>query len=190
MVNQSDMHQKEHTDKLMKELGIKNMMAIPRLVKIVINVGLGEALENKKVLGEVSKQLAQITGQKPMVTHARKDISTFKLRKGEPIGLKVTLRGKRMDDFFRKLIHIVFPRIRDFRGVSNTGFDGRGSFTIGLTEQIVFPEIEYSQIDKVRGLEMTLVTTGKDTRETYTFLDHSGMPFRKGSVYTSRTSQR
>lgn len=190
MANLPDTHQKEQKVKLIKELAIKNMMAVPKLAKIVVNVGVGEALENKKVLDEVSKQLAAITGQKPMVTRARKDISTFKLRKGEPIGLKVTLRGKRRDDFFRKLIHIVFPRIRDFRGISDTGFDGRGSFTIGLREQIVFPEIEYSQIDKIRGLEITLVTTGKDKKETYTFLELSGMPFRKGSVYTTRTEKR
>ncbi|MBI2617374.1 50S ribosomal protein L5 [Candidatus Gottesmanbacteria bacterium] len=172
-------YQKTVSGKLGKELGITNSMAIPKLLKIVVNIGLGEALENKKVLDEVGKQLSQITGQKPMITRARKDISAFKLRRGDAIGVKVTLRGKRMYDFFEKLIRMVLPRIRDFRGVPDNGFDGRGSFTLGLSEQIVFPEIDYSEIDKIRGLEITFVTTGKDKKETYTLLQAFGMPFRK-----------
>jgi large subunit ribosomal protein L5 len=165
-------------NKLGEELGIKNVMAIPKLKKIVINIGLGEALVNKKAIEIVSKELATITGQCPSVTRAKKDISTFKLRRGEAIGLKVTLRGKRMMDFYLKLVRIVLPRIRDFKGVSLSGFDGRGSYTLGFKEQIVFPEIEYSQIEKVRGMEITLVTTGKDRESTYKLLEKMGMPFK------------
>ena len=165
-------------NKLGEELGIKNVMAIPKLKKIVINIGLGEALVNKKAIEIVSKELATITGQCPSVTRAKKDISTFKLRRGEAIGLKVTLRGKRMMDFYLKLVRIVLPRIRDFKGVSLSGFDGRGSYTLGFKEQIVFPEIEYSQIEKVRGMEITLVTTGKDRESTYKLLEKMCMPFK------------
>lgn len=169
----------EGKNTLIKELGIKNIMAIPRLLKIVLNTGLGEALADKKIIETMSQQFAQITGQKPIVTHARSDISTFKLRKGEAIGLKVTLRGKRMDNFLEKLVKIVLPRIRDFRGVNPNGFDGHGSFTLGIAEQIVFPEIDYSKIDKIRGLEITIVTSGKDRKETQKLLEVWGMPFKK-----------
>lgn len=165
-------------NKLGEELGIKNVMAIPKLRKVVVNVGLGEALINKKAIEVVSRELATITGQCPSVTRAKKDIATFKLRRGEAIGLKVTLRGKRMMDFYLKLVRIVLPRIRDFRGVSGSGFDGRGSYTLGLKEQIVFPEIEYSQIEKVRGMEITFVTSGKDRNSTYKLLEKMGMPFK------------
>ncbi|EKD87183.1 MAG: hypothetical protein ACD_37C00018G0002 [uncultured bacterium] len=174
--------QKEGKKQLQKELGITNIMAVPTLVKIVINIGLGEALENKKVIEMMSQQLAIICGQKPIVTIAKHDISSFKLRKGEPIGLKVTLRGRRMYDFFDKLVKVVFPRFRDFRGVRDQGFDGRGNFTLGISEQIVFPEIEYSKIDKIRGLEITFVTTGEDKKETRKLLEILGIPFRKGLV--------
>lgn len=161
------------------ELNIKNIMSIPRLTKVVLNCGLGEAIANKKVIEEMAKELIQITGQKPVITHAKHDISAFKLRKGEAIGIKVTIRGQRMYDFFEKLVKIVLPRIRDFRGVSTAGFDGKGSYTLGLSETIVFPEIEYSQIDKVRGLQITCVTTGKDKEQVRKLLEALGLPFTK-----------
>ncbi len=165
--------------KLALDLSIKNVMAIPRLGKIVINIGLGEALVNKKVIETMKAQLAAICGQKPVACVAKHDISSFKLRKGETIGLKVTLRGRRMYDFYEKLVKIVLPRLRDFRGISDKGFDGRGNFTLGLSEQIVFPEIEYNQIDKIRGLEITVVTTGKNNEEAKKLLEVLGMPFKK-----------
>lgn len=174
-----NLYQQKLKFELGKQLGITNLMAVPRLSKIIINTGLGEALANKKVIENMINQLAAIVGQKPIITCAKKDISAFKLRKGDPIGLKVTLRGKRMYDFFEKLVKVVLARIRDFRGVSNIGFDGRGSYTLGLREQIVFPEIEYSQIDKTRGLEMTLVTTGKDKIQTKKLLEILRVPFKK-----------
>lgn len=172
-------YEKEGKSKLAQELKVKNLMALPRLLKIVVNIGLGEALLNKKVIESATEQLALICGQKPVITRARKDISSFKLRKGEIVGLKATLRGKRMYDFFEKLVKIVLPRLRDFRGVSERGFDGRGGFTLGFPEQIVFPEIEYSKIDKIRGLEVTFVTSGKNKEETKKLLEVLGMPFRK-----------
>lgn len=165
--------------KIAGELGIKNLMAVPKLRKIVLNCGLGEAMVNKKAIETVTKEFAQITGQRPVVTHARKDISTFKLRKGEAIGLKVTLRGAKMVDFFNKFVMIVLPRIRDFRGIPTNGFDGKGGYTYGLREQIVFPEIEYSQIEKIRGFEITFVTSGKNRNETFKLLEMLGMPFVK-----------
>ena len=171
--------QKEFTKQLGTELGITNVMAVPKLNKIVVNIGLGEALVNKKAIDTMLTQLASITGQKPIITLAKHDISAFKLRRGDKIGLKVTLRGRRMCDFLEKLIKIVLPRIRDFRGASSNGFDGRGSFTLGLREQIVFPEIEYSQIDKIRGLEITFVTTGEDKKQTKRLLEILGIPFTR-----------
>lgn len=180
----SSLFQKYNTEgknTLIKDLGIKNIMAVPRLLKIVINTGLGEALINKKAIDTTREQLGLISGQKPIVTYARHDISTFKLRKGEPIGLKVTMRGKMMYAFLEKMVKIVFPRLRDFRGVNTNGFDGHGCFTLGLTEQIVFPEIDYSKIDKIRGLEITFVTNGKDKRETQKLLEVLGVPFKKES---------
>lgn len=178
--NLKDYYRNKTGDTLVKEFGYGNLMMIPKLEKIVINVGLGEALENKKVIDAVSKQLMAITGQKPVITLAKKDISSFKLRKGEPVGVKVTLRGIRMYNFFEKLVSIVLPRIRDFRGVSNTSFDGRGSYTLAVVEQIVFPEIEYSQVDRIRGMEITFVTTGSNSAETKKLLELMGLPFRKG----------
>jgi len=165
--------------KLADELKIKNVMSIPKLTKIVLNCGLGEALVNKKAIEEMVKEFAKITGQKPVVTLAKHDISTFKLRRRDAIGVKVTLRGIRMYDFFEKLVKIVLPRIRDFKGVSDSGFDNHGGYTLGIAEQIVFPEIEYNQIDKIRGFEITFVTTGKDRTETRKLLEALGMPFSK-----------
>jgi large subunit ribosomal protein L5 len=166
-------------DQLQKELGIKNVMAIPSLRKIILNCGLGEALTNKKVIEESSKEIGAICGQKTVTTYAKKDISAFKVRKGEAIGLKVTLREKRMYDFFEKLVKIVMPRFRDFRGLDEKGFDGKGNFTLGLSEQIVFPEIEYSSVSKIRGFEINFVTSAKDKKATKLLLEKMGMPFKK-----------
>jgi large subunit ribosomal protein L5 len=172
-------YKEEGKPKLVKELGIKNSMAIPYLKKVVLNCGMGEALENKKVIEAMQSQLAAITGQKPVVTHAKHDISTFKLRKGDAIGLKVTLRQKKMYDFVEKLVTIVLPRIRDFRGVSPTAFDTHGNYTLGLREQTIFPEIEYSKVDKVRGFEITFVTSSNDMKHTRKLLEILGLPFKK-----------
>jgi large subunit ribosomal protein L5 len=164
---------------LMRELHIANPMAVPRLVKIVVACGVGEALSDSKVLAKVSEQLAIITGQIPQQTRAKKAISTFKLRAGDPIGLKVTLRGKRMHDFFKKLTSIALPRVRDFRGIAISGFDGKGNFTLGLTEQVIFPDLDYSVVDKVRGFEVTFVTTAGSDEHAKKLLELLGMPFVK-----------
>lgn len=164
---------------LQKELSIKNSFAVPKLTKVVVNSGLGEALSNKKVIDIMVEQLGAITGQRPIKTVAKKAISTFKLQKGNVVGLKVTLRGKKMFDFLEKMINIVLPRIRDFRGVNDKNLDGRGNFTLGFSEQIAFPEIEYSKIDKLRGLEVTIVTTGKNREQTKKLLEKLGFPFMK-----------
>ena len=169
-------YQKEGRQKLQKEMGLKNIMKSPRLLKVVINVGLGEALSNKKAVETVSQQLIQITGQKPLPTKAKKDISTFKLRKGEIIGLKVTLRGQKMYDFIEKLAKIVLPRIRDFRGIPDSNFDSQGNYTLGLSEIIVFPEIDYSQVDKIRGMELTFVTNSEQIG-TKKLMEYLGYPF-------------
>ena len=154
-------------------------MAKPRLVKVVVNVGVKEAMADKKVLDAVLEQISAITGQKAVVRMAKKSIATFKLREGAPIGVCVTLRGKRMRDFLQKLVAIVLPRVRDFHGVSKTGFDGRGNYSLGFAEQIVFPEIDYSKIDKIRGLEVTIVTTAKNNDEGLELFKELGMPFMK-----------
>lgn len=186
----TDLHTVFNTEgkkKIQNDLKIKNVMDVPHLVKIAINCGLGEALTNKKVIEVVSSQLSTITGQKPIITHAKRDISTFKLRKGDAVGVKVTLRGKKMYDFFERLVSIVLPRIRDFRGVQDKGLDGRGGFTLGLAEQIIFPEIEYSQVDKIRGFEITFVTTGKDKEATKKLLEILGMPFQKSEARSGKS---
>ncbi len=162
---------------LQKELGYENVMEVPQMVKIVVNVGLGEAIDNAKALDATVGDITQITGQKPIVTRARKSIASFKLRQGVPIGVKVTLRGDRMWDFLDRLCNIALPRQRDFRGISPDSFDGRGNYTLGLREQLVFPEIDYDSIDKVRGLEITIVTTAQTDEEGYHLLRHLGMPF-------------
>lgn len=172
-------YQEEGLTQLKKELKIDNVFALPRLQKIVINVSMGEALTNKGALEAMSKQIAVISGQKPIITYAKRDISSFKLRKGDAVGLKVTLRRGRMYDFLEKLIKITFPRIRDFRGLPATSFDGKGNYTLGMAEQIVFPEIEYSTVDKVRGFEITFVTSGKNAGETKKLLEILGIPFSK-----------
>jgi large subunit ribosomal protein L5 len=166
---------------LMEEFGYENVMQVPRLEKVVVNVGAGEALQNAKALDAISQDLMIITGQKPIITRARKSIASFKLREGNPIGVKVTLRGRRMFDFVDRLLNIALARQRDFRGVSPDSFDGRGNYAIGLTEQLVWPEINYDKIDKVRGMGITIITTAETDEEARRLLALLGMPFRRSS---------
>lgn len=164
----------------MKRFGYKNIMQVPKIEKIVLNVGVGrESADNPKVIDFAVNDLMMISGQRPIVTKARKSIAGFKLREGRPIGVKVTLRGQRMYDFLYRLIHLALPRVRDFRGVSPDAFDGRGNYTLGLREQIIFPEVDYDKIDKVRGLEVTIVTTARTDEEGRELLRLFGMPFSK-----------
>lgn len=164
---------------LQKELGLDNIMAVPNLEKVVVNMGVGEATQNAKVLDPAVAELAQITGQKPVVTKAKKSIAAFKLREGMPIGCMVTLRRDRMYFFMDKLVNVVLPRVRDFRGVSEKAFDGRGNYTLGVKEQIIFPEIDYDKIDKVKGMNITIVTTARTDEEGKFLLKLLGMPFRR-----------
>ncbi len=163
---------------LMKEFEYDSVMQAPRVTKVVVNIGLGEALDNAKAIDFAMNDLTAITGQRPIVTRARKSIATFKLREGRSIGMKVTLRGQRMWDFLTRLIHVALPRTRDFQGVSPDSFDGRGNYTLGLREQLIFPEISYDKIDKVRGMEVTIVTTAQTDEEGRRLLALLGMPFR------------
>jgi len=165
-------------DELRKQFGFKNVMQIPRLEKIVLNIGMGEAIGNTKAMDAAASDLAQITGQRPVVTKSRRAISNFKLRIGMPIGLKVTLRGERMWHFYEKLVTVALPRIRDFQGIPDRSFDGRGNFSLGLKEQLVFPEIDYDKIDRLRGMEITIVTTAKTDEEARALLRGLGMPFK------------
>lgn len=167
------------TKALAKEFGYSTVMEVPRFVKITLNMGVGEAVADKKTLTAAISDLQKITGQKPLTTHARKSISTFKIREGWPIGCKVTLRRKRMYDFLEKLIGVVIPRIRDFRGLSKRSFDGRGNYSFGLKEQIVFPEINYDEIDALRGLDITITTTAKSDKEAYALLKAFQFPFKE-----------
>lgn len=178
-MNLKQKYQDEIVPQLKKELGLTNVMTTPKIIKIVVNVGAKEALDDKKVLDAISTQIAAITGQKPQIRVARKSIAAFKLREGQPIGVSVTLRGTRMYDFLEKLVTIVLPRVRDFHGVPLSSFDGHGNYSLGLREQIVFPEIEYSQIDKIRGLEITIVTNCGDDARAKALLSSLGMPFMK-----------
>ena len=162
---------------LMKQFGYKSVMQIPKIDKVVVNVGCGEARENSKVLENVVGDLSQITGQKPVITRARKSIANFKLREGMNVGAKVTLRGSRMEEFMDKLVNIALPRVRDFRGVSTKAFDGRGNYALGVREQLLFPEIEYDKVEKIRGMEMIFVTTAKTDEECKELLRLLGMPF-------------
>jgi len=170
--------EKEVAPALLKELELKNVMAVPRLHKIVVNMGVGEATQNAKVLDPAVNELAQITGQKPVVTRAKKSIAAFKVRQGQSIGAMVTLRGDRMYEFFDRLVNIVLPRVRDFRGVSTKAFDGRGNYTIGLHDQLIFPEISYEKVDKLKGMNVTIVTTAANDSQARSLLKHMGMPFR------------
>ena len=172
----------EVTPAMQREFGYQNIMQVPRLVKVVVNIGLGEALQNAKALDAATNDLASITGQRPVITRAKTSIATFRLRAGNPIGAKVTLRGKRMYDFLDRLFNVALPRVRDFRGVSPDSFDGRGNYTLGLREQLVWPEIDYDSIDKVRGMEITIVTTAETDAEGRHLLQLLGMPFGRSSV--------
>lgn len=164
---------------LMKRFGYRNVMEAPRLEKIVVNIGLGEGKEEAKVLDSASRDIATITGQRPVITRAKRSIAGFKLRTGQPIGLKATLRGQRMYDFFDRLCNLALPRQRDFRGVSPDSFDGRGNYTLGLEEQLAWPEITYDSIDKVRGMEISIITTARSDEEGRELLRLLGMPFRR-----------
>jgi large subunit ribosomal protein L5 len=164
---------------LASELGISNPLAIPKITKVVVNVGLKEAVTDKGVVEKVANQLKDITGQKPRINRAKKSIANFKLRQGDVVGVSVTMRGKKMEDFLMKLLTVVLPRVRDFHGVSNKAFDRSGNYSLGLSEQIVFPEIEYAKIDKIRGLQITLSTTAKDAKISRRLLELVGMPFEK-----------
>jgi len=170
--------EKEVSVALMKELVLKNPMAVPRLNKIVVNMGVGEATQNAKLIDPAVNELGSITGQKPVVTRAKKSIAAFKVREGMPIGAMVTLRGDRMYEFFDRLVSIVLPRVRDFRGVSTKSFDGRGNYTLGLHDQLIFPEIDYAKVDKLKGMNVTIVTTARSDDQARSLLKHLGMPFR------------
>jgi large subunit ribosomal protein L5 len=172
-----DLYREQVAATLRKELGYENVMQVPRLEKIVVNIGMGEALQNARALDAAVGDLMTITGQKPIVTRARKSIASFKVRAGNPIGAKVTLRGNRMWDFLDRLINVALPRQRDFRGISPDAFDGRGNYSLGLREQLIFPEIDYDKIDRIRGFEVTIVTTAQTDEEGYWLLRNLGMPF-------------
>jgi large subunit ribosomal protein L5 len=172
-------YNKEVAPALFKSFGFKNVMQVPRIEKVVVNIGVGEALDNPKALEAATSDLIAITGQKPVQTKARKSIANFKLREGRLIGAKVTLRGERMWSFLDRLLNIALPRVRDFRGVSANAFDGRGNYTLGLKDQLVFPEIEYDKIDKLRGMEVTIVTSAKNDEQARALLQLLGMPFSK-----------
>ncbi len=170
--------EKEVAPVLLKELELTNTMAVPRLNKIVVNMGMGEATQNSKILDPAVTELGLITGQKPIITKAKKSIAAFKVREGQAIGTMVTLRGDRMYEFFDRLVNIVLPRVRDFRGVSTKSFDGRGNYTLGLHDQLIFPEISYEKVDKQKGMNVTIVTTAANDNQARMLLKHLGMPFR------------
>ena len=171
-------YQKKVIPALTKEFGYKNVMAVPKIDKISINIGLGEATQNAKLMDGAVNELTQIAGQKPVICKAKKSIAAFKLRENMPIGTMVTLRGDRMYEFFDRLVNIVLPRVRDFRGVSTKSFDGRGNYTLGLHDQLIFPEISYEKVDKQKGMNVTIVTTAANDNQARTLLKHLGMPFR------------
>jgi large subunit ribosomal protein L5 len=172
-------YEKEVAPALKKEFQYSSSMAIPKLAKIVVNMGMGEATQNAKVLDGAALQVGQITGQKPVITRAKKSISSFKLRQNMPIGVCVTLRGDRMYEFFDRLVNVALPRVRDFRGVSAKSFDGRGNYTLGLHDQLLFPEIDYAKVEKAKGMNVTIVTTAQNDNEARELLKQMGMPFRK-----------
>jgi large subunit ribosomal protein L5 len=178
MAKMKDVYQEKAVPALMKRFGYQNRMEVPRLEKIVINMGLGEAIQNIKILDSAVQELSQITGQKPIITKAKKSIAQFKLRTGMPIGCMVTLRKEKMHEFFSRLVNVALPRVRDFKGVSGKSFDGRGNYTLGIREQLIFPEIHYDKIDKVKGMNIIIVTTAKTDEEGKELLKLLGMPFR------------
>ncbi len=173
-----EQYTKEIVATMMKEFKYSNVMQVPKISKIVLNIGLGEAVRDAKVIDAATRDMTAIAGQKPVVTKAKKSIATFKLREGMPIGCAVTLRGNRMYEFYDRLVNFSLPRIRDFRGLSDKSFDGRGNYTTGIKEQIIFPEIEYDKIDKIRGMNITVCTTASTDEEAKALLKHMGMPFR------------
>ncbi|PZN13383.1 MAG: 50S ribosomal protein L5 [Bacillota bacterium] len=179
VTNLKEKYEKEVVPALMERFGYKSIMAVPRIEKVVINMGVGDAIQNPKLLDAAVNELALITGQRPMVTRAKKSISAFKVRAGMPIGCKVTLRKQRMWDFLTRLIFLALPRVRDFRGLDPDSFDGRGNYSLGLREQLIFPEIDYDDIEKVRGMDVTIVTTAKTDEEARELLRLLGMPFRQ-----------
>jgi large subunit ribosomal protein L5 len=172
-------YQKEAVPALKKEFGYRNVMAVPRIEKVVVNMGLGEATANAKIIDTGADELSRITGQKPVTRRAKKSIAQFKVRKGQPVGTMVTLRGDRMWEFLDRLIAIALPRVRDFKGVSPRGFDGRGNYTLGLRDQLLFPEIDYMKVDKARGMNVSVVTTARTDEEARKLLQFIGMPFRQ-----------
>ena len=177
----SRLHQRYRSDvvpALMKRFGFKNPMAVPKLSKVIVNIGLGEASQNIKLLDVAAAEMAQVTGQKPIITRAKKSIANFKIRKGMPIGCCVTLRGERMYEFLDRLCNVVLPRVRDFKGLAPTAFDGRGNYTLGLRDQLVFPEIDYTRVDKIKGMNITLTTTARNDEEGRELLKLMGVPLR------------
>jgi len=177
-----DLREKYETEvvpALMQRFGYKNVMQVPKMVKVNVNMGVGDALQDTKLLDAAVEDMTIITGQRPVVTRAKKSIANFKIREGVPIGCKVTLRGSRMYDFLQKLFNVALPRVRDFRGVSSRGFDGRGNYTLGVKEQLIFPEIDYDQVAKVRGMDISIVTTANTDEEAHELLKLMGMPFRE-----------
>lgn len=172
-------YQKEIVPSLIEKFNYSSVMAVPKLEKIVVNMGVGDAVANAKALDAAVEELAQISGQKPLITKAKKSIAGFKLREGMPIGAKVTLRGERMYEFLDKLVTVSLPRVRDFRGISKKAFDGRGNYTLGVKEQLIFPEIDYDKVDKVRGMDVVIVTTANTDEEARELLTQMGMPFQK-----------
>jgi large subunit ribosomal protein L5 len=179
MAGLKEYYKDEVVPALTKEYGYKNVMQVPRMVKITVNVGMGEAIQNIKLLDAAVEEVATITGQRPVVTKARKSIASFKLRKGMPIGCMATLRREKMYDFFEKLVNIALPRVRDFRGIPSKSFDGRGNFSMGIKEQIIFPEINYDSVEKIHGMNITIVTTAETDEEGRFLLKKMGMPFRR-----------
>jgi large subunit ribosomal protein L5 len=178
MAKLREVYQEKVVPALMKRFNYKNRMEVPKLEKIVINMGLGEAIQNIKILDSAAQELSQITGQKPVITKAKKSIAQFKLRTGMPIGCMVTLRKERMYEFFNRLVNVALPRVRDFKGISGKSFDGRGNYALGIREQLIFPEIHYDKIDKVKGMNIVIVTTAKSDEEGKELLKLLGMPFR------------
>lgn len=178
MARLHDMYKNEIIPKLRNEFGYNNVMEVPKILKVVVNMGLGEAIQNVKVLDSASVELAAITGQKPVITKAKKSIASFKLRAGMPIGCMVTLRRDSMYEFLDRLLNISLPRVRDFKGISPKAFDGKGNYTLGIKEQLIFPEINYDTVDKIKGLNVTIVTSAKTDEEGRALLKHLGMPFR------------
>jgi len=174
-----DKYTKEVAPALLKEFDLKNRMAVPKLEKVVINMGVGEATQNAKLLDPAVNELSALTGQKAVITRAKKSIAAFKVREGMPIGAMVTLRGDRMYEFLDRLINIALPRVRDFRGVSSKSFDGRGNYTLGLRDQLIFPEIDYAKVEKLKGMNITIVTTARNDEQARALLKHMGMPFRQ-----------